>query len=237
MKDIEKNDVDVKKLFEWSDVITIFDRKGNPISDFHLKVIGEADWNRSRVWALRDSSELRKKLKTEGSDERLAYVQEREDMEKSILVEYLILLSMRDYTNEAIELVSIPFPTPPKSDATLEQQEIYQAKIDKYAEEREAKLRKEIQKIVKKQREKFLDMEDDALHIYYETLTINELCRSEMNEKFLSYSTYFGTYKTEAFEERAFDTFEDFANIPMHVKTQIMNKYASLDMNAEDLKK
>lgn len=237
MNDIEKNDVDIKKLFDWSDSVTVYDRAGNPVQDFYVKIVGEADWNRARVWALRDSAELRKKLKKEDSDERIAYVQEQEGVDKGILVEYVLMLSMRDYTNEAIEKVSIPYPAPPKSTATLEQQEIYQAKIDKYAEKREAKLREEINKIVEREREKFLDMELEDIHDYYETITINELCRNELNEKFLSYCAYLGTYKTEALDELAFESFEEFANIPTDVKTQIMNKYAELDLSAEKLKK
>ena len=237
MKDIERNDVDITKLFDWTDSVTVYGRDGNEIETFYMKVIGEADWNRARICALRDSSELRKKLKNSDSDERKAFIQEQEDLDKEVLVEYVLMLSMRDYSNQAIDKVSIPYPTPPKSTASLEQQEIYQAKIDKYAETREEKLREEIRKIVEKEREKFLDMSMEKLHDYYETLTINELCRSEMNEKFLAYCTFFGTYKSEALEERAFSDFEEFANIPMQVKTQLMNKYADLDLNSEQLKK
>lgn len=237
MKDIEKNDVDIKKLFEWSDTLTIYDRKGDPVTDFFIKVVGEADWNRARVWALRDSSELRRRLRDEESDERKAYVQERENLDKDVLVEYVLMLSMRDYTNEAIGNVSIPFPKEPKSTATLEQQEIYQAKIDKYAEKREELLREEINTIVKKQRTEFSKMSLKKLHDYYETITINELCKNELNEKFLAYCSYFGTYKTEKMEDLAFTSFEDFANVPRDVKIQIMNKYAALDMDTEQLKK
>jgi len=237
MNDIEKNDVDIKKLFEWSDVVTIFSKRGDPIQDFYIKVVGEADWNRARVWALRDSAELRKKLKIKDSDERVAFIQEREDATKEVLVEYILMLSMRDYTNEAVDNISLPYPVAPKSTATLEEQEIYQAKIDKYAEIREEKIRKEILKVVDRERQKFLEMKIKELHTYYETITVNELCRNELNEKFLAYCTYLGTYKTDKLEERAFSSFEELANIPSHVKTQLMNKYAELDMTSDTLKK
>lgn len=237
MNDIEKNDVEIKKLFNWSDTVTVYDRSGNPVKDFSIKIVGEADWNRARVWALRDSSELRKKLKNKESDERKAFVQEREDVDKEVLVEYVLMLSMRDYTNEAVDTVSIPYPVPPKSTASLEQQEIYQAKIDKYAEVREEKLKEEIRKIVERERTKFNEMDIKKLHDYYETVTINELCRSELNEKFLAYCAYLGTYKTEEFNDLAFSSYDEFANVPTDVKIQIMNKYAELDMNADTLKK
>jgi len=237
MNDIEKNDVDIKKLFNWSDKVTIYDRGGNPVIDFFVKIVGEADWNRARVWALRDSTDLRRRLRDVESDERKAYVQEKDMLEKDVLVEYVLMLSMRDHTTEALEHVAIPFPVEPKSTASLEQQEIYQAKIDKYAEEREDRIREEIQKIVERQRKVFSKMGAKKLHDYYETITINELCKNELNDKFLAYCTQLGTYKTDELQELAFTTFEDFTAVPQDVKIQLMNKYAEIDLNTEQLKK
>jgi len=237
MNDIERNDVDIKKLFDWSDKVTIFNRQGNPVKDLYLKIVGEADWNRARIWALRDSADLRRRLRDEESDERKAYIQDKKGLNKEVLVEYILMLSMRDFTNEALGKVSIPFPKEPRSDASLEQQEVYQAKIDKYAKEREEKIREEIQIIVERERESFGNMTMAKLYDYYETVTINELCKNELNDKFLAYCTQLGTYKTEDLQELAFPTFEDFTSVPQDVKIQLMNKYSDIDLSTEELKK
>ena len=62
MKSVDKNDVDISKLFNWGDKLVINNSSGKPIFTCYLRVIGDADLNiyleknsdieiRTEIWA------------------------------------------------------------------------------------------------------------------------------------------------------------------------------------------
>jgi hypothetical protein len=70
MKDIEKNDVDISKLFKWGTSTTVQTPRGDAI--VWMKILGDADVNKARIYALRRSAEMRAKMVDLDSDERIA---------------------------------------------------------------------------------------------------------------------------------------------------------------------
>src|SRR5688572_17792334 len=127
MTEVEKNDVDINKLFIWGKKYDIVNAQGEVVYEVYMRLLGDADLNRTRVHALRKSQELRKKLRDVNSDERLLYVREKDELSKDELIYNVIALSMRDINNRAVREVKIPRPKAPRSDAKIEKMEKYQA--------------------------------------------------------------------------------------------------------------
>lgn len=237
MNSIEKNDISIDKLFQWGDKFIVYDRFGKESITAYLRLVGDAEVNRARVFALRKSSELRKKLKDLDSDERLAYIPEIEALEKEILVEVLILFKTKELTMEAIKEVVITLPKEPDSDSTLEDQEKYQEFVDEYPSKREKLIREYIDKRVEKDRVALNEKNIEELYQSYEKQLINQVCEDEMVRRYREMCVYFGSYKDENYTEPLFKSFEEFDNLPTNVKDQFIEFYLSLELGGEDLKK
>jgi len=233
----EKNDVDIKKLFNWNEKVTIYGVDGIENETVYMRLIGDADWNKSRVKALRASAELRKKLKDENSDEFLAYIPIKEQVDKDALIEMMVILNMSDFRDEVIKNIDIPFPKEPSPDATLEDLEEYQKELDNFEEARLETIKEELTKISEREKEKLSKRSFDKLYDEYVQNLVNTLCKEELNKVFISYSVYFGSYKDAEFTEKYFDSYETFINLPTAVKNQFMDSYLNIDIGVYELKK
>ena len=65
--EIEKNDVDISKLFNWGKAFEIVGEDG-VVDVVYMRVLGDADINKARVFALRESAKLRRALRNPDSD-------------------------------------------------------------------------------------------------------------------------------------------------------------------------
>ena len=72
--EIEKSDVDLSRLFMWQAEVPVLSSTGEEVTKVHMRVIGDKDLSRARVFSLRESAELRKLLKTDGTDEYIAFI-------------------------------------------------------------------------------------------------------------------------------------------------------------------
>jgi hypothetical protein len=237
MESIEQNDVDVSKLFNWGREAQLVDNNGKFLQSVYIRLVGDADLNRARVWALRDSSDLRSDLKKKGSDKRRAFIQESDTLEKDRLVELVVFLHGKELTKEIIQDIDVPIPTPPKGDATLEEQEEYQKLIDAYPEERQKLIREKLEKRTQRERERVEKLSKKEVYKEYQELMINTLCEDLMNRRFIEYCVFFGTYEDEDYQNRLFEDFEKFDNLPPEIKHQLKVHYKSLDISVENLKK
>jgi hypothetical protein len=233
----EKNDVNISPLFNWGKEFTLTSVNGEEIIKVWLRLVGDADLNRARIYALRKSAEKRKNLRTEDSDDRLAFLLEKGELERERLIAICVLFASKDLAREAIKNVKVPLPKEPKSDAKTELFEKYQKQIDDYPKKREEALRAYISKEVDKLTIELQKRTDDELYNLYINYVTDELCEEEMLAAFKEMCTYFGTYKDPQFKQRFFDSFEDFANLDGYLKQQFMSTYASLDISTDDLKK
>ena len=142
----EKNDIDIEVLFRWGKQVSIKDRQGNELFSCYVRLIGDADLNQARVFAMRKSAEFRKLLRNVNSEEREAFIVDYESVDEDKLVEIIIYMNTREITLKVINRVDIPFPKEPKDDATLEEQEKYQTEVDDWPKKREIKVKEEIEK-------------------------------------------------------------------------------------------
>jgi NAD+--asparagine ADP-ribosyltransferase len=237
MKEIDRNDVNIAQLFSWSKETAIADSHGNILSKLWVRLVGDADLNRARVFALRSSAELRIKLKDPKSDEHMAFIQDVTVVDKSNLVDVIVGLSLRDVTRNAYREVTVTIPKEPDSDASLEKQEKYQKEVDDYPKKREEAIRKYLKKKVDELTEKYNQLSDEDLQKKYESLMINELCEQESFKKFKEMCVYFSIYKDKNFKTRMFSSFDEFDNIAPEIKEKLMNEYTSLELDTDTLKK
>lgn len=237
MSVVERNDVDVSKLFEWGKKFTIDIPKSNKKLDLFIRLLGDADVNRAKVYAIKKSRELRGKLKDNNSDEHMAFVQDYSDLSKEDLSEIITALSVRNIAQQVIKEISIPFPVIPDSTATLEEQEKYQTEVDDYPNKREKAVRDGITKRSEALKKALLKESKEYLIKEYERLLINELCEEEMLSSFRSMSACLGTFLDKNYTKRAFKSIDEFNNLPSKIKQDIIDLYLSLEINVDDLKK
>lgn len=237
MKTAEKNDVDISKLFAWGREVTIVDSIGEDLFTVFMRVVGDAEINQARVYALRKSAELRKKLKIKDSDERLAFIPELDEVETENIIELILNQSIKDLASKIVKEIQFPLPKELKSDTTLEEEEKYQKEVDEWPEKRELFISEKIQQRLEVEREKLKKQDKKELIKEFENILINNMCESEMIKSFTEMSAYFSVYKTDSYKERVFNSVEEFSNLPSNIKEQFIRNYESLDIRADDLKK
>ena len=235
MKSIDRGDVDISSLFNWKKEFK-FSYSDKKYSTF-VRLVGDAELGRARVFALRKSAELRKKLRNQESDEALAYLPSRDGTTKEELTNGLLVTFTRDFTNDAFRELKFNLPTEPHSEASLEEREKYQQEIDDYPVKREESIREYVNKRIDKARKDLEVLDEDVLYKQLISGLINQFCENEMVNKFREQCAYYGLYKDKEYSVRLFPSFEEFENLPSDIKAQFIDFYFELDMDSENLKK
>lgn len=234
----EKAEVDISALFRWSKQFTIVGLYGKERADVYLRLVGDADVNRSRVFAIRKSAELRRKLKTEDTDERVAFIASVYDIEtQEELIELIASLKIREFAQDAYKEVKVPFPKEPKSDADLEEFEKFQAAVDKFDETRNTLINEYILRRVGELQETLKQQTLEYLRKEYERSMTSNLCEQEMVKRFREHCIYSGSYSDAEFKNRVFKSFDDFDNLTSEVKDQFISNYTMLEIDMDQLKK
>jgi hypothetical protein len=236
MKSVDKNDVDISKLFNWGTSFELKAPSGDVVT-FYLRVVGDADLNIAKTFALRESAELRKKLKKKGTSERDAFIPDVISTEKDILIELILSLIVKEITDKVRNGLEFPFPREPNSDASLEEFEKFQEEVDSYPEMVEESVRKEMDDAIEKQRKDLNKKTMKQLISLYEKEMINRICETEMYNKFQDMCVYLGVYKDSEYKERMFKSVDQFNNLPTPIKEELIIRYSMIDLNVDDLKK
>lgn len=237
LNDLEKNDVDISKLFEWGQKFTLMDKNNDPLMDIYMRLVGDADWNRARIQALRASTELRKKLRDPESDETLAFLPDYESVSKERIIDLLIAINIRSLTDKVILDLKVKVPTEPRSDASLEEQEKYQEEIDNYPKQREHQTQEKLKLEIKKEQDKFIKLSKKELETNYTIILVNSMCELEMGKVFYDVCTFNGTFKDENYTTKLFSSYNDFLNASSNIKEQLIQFYRNLELGINDLKK
>ena len=235
MDNLEKNEVNIEKLFGWGKEFQL--DLGDESIPVYVRLVGDADWNKARVKALRASSELRKKLRSPDSDEAIAFLPDYDSVEKDRLVDLLLAINIRNLTDKVTSEIVLKIPVEPKSDATLEEQEKYQEEIDGYPTKRKDEIEKRLNLELDKERKKLEKLSKDVLQKEYTATLVNSMCELEMGKTFYDYCTYYGTFKDNTYKDYLFETFDDFLNSKTSVKEQLVSFYRSMELGISELKK
>ena len=233
----ELNDIDISKLFSWGSKFSILDEAGEVILDYYMRLPGDADINRARVYALRQSAMLRRKLNTEDSDERLAFIAEEGLLSEEELRSYIMLYRTKDLYVKATREIDVPFPKEPKDDATLEEQELYQKKIDDYPTLIEEKTKEKLEEIIKREKD-YLDEKDfKSLYSEYSKYSIGEICEQEMVKNYREMCVFFSSYSDDNYSTRLLKSVDEFKNFSPNIRQQFLKNFSLLEVDIQDLKK
>lgn len=234
----EKNDVDVSTLFKWKKSVDIEDGITGNKATFYIRLVGDAELTRARTYGYRKAADLRKALRTDGSDERAVFLSEIGDYaDKKQLVGTVILLEVPKIYQDSIRGINFPEPKEPRSDASQEDWEEYQKKVDSYPQDFDKLVFDAVAK-TQKDREKELNklsMED--LHNMYEREVINRLCEEELQNSYYDMCVYLATFIDKEYKSRAFKTFDEYDNVHSTLKTKLRAEYQSLEIGTDILKK
>jgi len=235
--DLEKNDVDISSLFKWRKEGIIRSTDGKEIARVWLRLVGDSEMNRARIFALRESAKLRAALRTEDTDEYQAFISEIKMQNRDTMMAAIKLFNMGKYGEEAKKNADIKFPADLTSDATLEEQEKYQKEIDEFPEIYGKAIDKQVHKILTREDKRFESMTEEDLQKEYTAEYVNYLCQNEMQSKFMNMCIYFATYRDKKFKKRVFETIEDYENAAQELKRQLLEIYNAIDMPVEKIKK
>lgn len=238
MRDIEKNDVDVLKLFNWNKQVDLSSPDAKNKATIYMRVVNDNDLQRARVHGLRKSALLRDKLKQADSDERAAFLLELGQFDdKEVLVETVVAFSIPSFRTEAIRNVDLPLPKEPKSEDPSEKFEEYQASVDSYPARFADEVIKYLENKAEAERAKLSDMSFEQLYAKYQSLIVDRLVSEEMTKEYYSMLTYYACYTDDKFKNKLFGSFEEFNDYPAFVKDKLVSEYQSLEMGMGDLKK
>jgi len=234
----EKNDVDITQLFRYEKEVEIRDELTNKSGKFYLRIIGDADMNKARVFGLRESSVLRKALKQDGSMEREAFISEIPEFKnKEVLLQSILLLAHPEIHREALNITNVQEPTAPRADAPLEELEKYQDEVDGWDDKYKHELEKQLKKIQRKEQKKLEKIEMDDLYSIYEGYIIDRLCSDRMAEQYYAKCVYLGTYQDHKYKKKAFTSFEHYDNASGLLKDRLTEQYRQLELGMDELKK
>lgn len=235
--EIDKNDVNLSDLFKWKDEVVITDAEGEEAAKVYMRILGDAEQNRARAEALRESGKLRKILQNPESDERLIYTEEVEPFDKEKVVTSIILLTIGELYDQARDKVDIPFPKEPGSEASQEEQENYQEEVDEYPDKYTEAVEEEFEKLRKAELKRLKKLDEEALRGLYMEGMINRVCNNKLQDVYLDYCVYHGTFLDEDLKKKAFSNFSEYENSAKLVKDQLKNAYQKLSLTSERLKK
>lgn len=233
----ERNDVNIDKLFQWKTTVDLVIGQED-LGTAYVRLAGDKDVQRARVYALRRSADLRKRLKDPNSDEHIVFMLDEEITERERVVAALLSLKMKEFTRDAYQNVEPPeFPEDPDEDATLEEIEAHQQEVDDYPKKRLEQIKEYVTDKIEKYNEELSERPIEELFKEYRELKIAQLCEDEMIEVYRDYCIFRNVFKDKRMKFRLFDDFEQFEDLRTEIKDQLRNKYLSLELGTEELKK
>lgn len=234
---VEKNEVEIGKLFQWGRVFEVVTGKNEVEALVYMRILGDADSNKARVYALRKSAELRRNLSTEGTDENVVLIRSIDEMDEKDLINYIGLFSLRDIRNNGFKEVKVSRPVQPKSNASLAKMEKYQQEIDEYPEKMQKALEKYMKKELEVLKKSLEGKSKEELYKEYKSSLTNDLCEHEALRAYNDMSVYLGCYTDDTYSKRFFGSFDEFDNLDTDLKNKFKAAYQSLEIPQDELKK
>jgi hypothetical protein len=230
---IERNDVDLNRLFKWKTKVEIVDENQEVLFPIYMRLVGDADLNRARIFAIRTSKDYRKLLRDSDSDEHIALLPEQEELTKGSIIDSIIIYSMQDF---ALDATKVPEPKELKSTATLEEQEEFQENVDQYPEQKEKAIENYVEKKIEEKRNELSTKNIDDLYTELIPKIIAQRCETKMLETFREYSIFLGTFQDKKYTVKFFKEFDEFLNLPTNIKDQFEVAYSNLELGIDELK-
>ena len=235
--DIEKNDIDLSKLFMWSSEVIVVDSKGEELTKVFMRVVGDKDLSRARVFSLRESAVLRKALRTEGTDENVAFISSLEYATQENIVVGIKLLMIQDLVAEARKETILKYPKEPASDAPLEEHEKYQKELDEFPSNFDDIVQEQTDKLMIREEKRFKKQTVKQQRKEYTDLMVNYVCQTEASRRFIDMCVFYSTFDDLDLKIPAFKSFDEYDNSAGELKEQLRDAYEKLDMGMGQIKK
>jgi len=237
LTNIEKNDVDISKLFAYKSEITILPPGLERPVVFYQRVVGDSIQGQAKVYALRKGAELRENLRNPKWENKKAYIPNFSKMKKDEVINIIVALSLQELSIEAINETQVTEPKEPDGNSTLEEQENYQKEIDDYPDRYGKQVAKSLETKVDVLKKALNQVSKDLLIGKYEEALINQLVSNEFTKHFQDYVTYHGTFNSDEYVNRIFKSMEDFTSSPTELRKALISNYNKLELKSQDLKK
>lgn len=229
---------DIKKLFLYEQVLEI--KEGSKVvGKVHQRILTDANVERARREALRESASLRKKLKDKDSDEYNIFIAAIFEAEQEEIIAGIVVAETRGLREEAHQRArrEVTFPEKPET-TDLEEQEEYQTKLDSFNNDLIKKTFEFLTELMAERGEELKKEEDvGKLRKIYISSVLNNLCAAKMLEIYQLWAAHLGTYKDKKCSKRLFGTFEEFRDTAAELQQQLIDGYFSLELDKVTLKK
>ncbi len=226
----------LSKLFRWHKKVEIKD--GETVLDtVYIRLVGDTEFQEAKNAALKCSKALRIKLRNNESEEYQASFSDIESLTKEELCMGITFGEITDYRDEALMQVQEKEIPPLSDNPTLEEQENYEAAVEKRQTDRATALAKYIEKKSDERKGELMKIESiEELREMYRHAIINLRCSEEFTKVFREYQIFKGTFRDPDFKELAFDSFEEYTQCAPQLKNMLLTSYVNLELSGEDLK-
>ncbi len=225
-----------QQLFQWRAPVEIIAPGGDVVDTLYQRLVGDADLNKARTTALRFSREMRVKLRDKDSDEYLAYVDTFADYTKDEIITLLLFNELQEIRENIEKDFIFPEPKEPDSETTTEELEEYQEQDDTYEERRNQALIDKVEAALMERKDQLFEEEIEKLRQALILSQVNNLCETELRNKFIQMCVYLGTFIDEEYKQHAFGTFDEFLDSPDILKEQLITAYNKLEVASVNLK-
>lgn len=229
---------DIKRLFLYEHEWEI--KKGSEVvGKVYQRILTDANIERARREALRESASLRKKLRNKDSDEYAIQIFPLLELDREEIVAGIVSAETPVLQDRASRQArrEIPFPVKPEEE-DLEEQEKYQEEMDKYGRnvvEQSIKILAEL--IANRTDELSKEEDDEQLRKQLITALVNAFCMDKMLKTYQLWAAHLGTYRDKKCSKRLFDTYDEFRDTSTELQQQLVDGYFVLEIDRTTLKK
>lgn len=226
----------INKLFAWTKTTDLKNQAGETVIQIYQRLVGDSDVQKARLFALRNSRELRLKFRDTTSDEYVALVTPVDDLDHDAILTLLLVDSVDGVKQEIDKTFYFPEPTEPDEYASNAEHEDYAHRWTAWEDERNLAYNKLLVEKMDALKVKLEELDDEELHRRAKVMRIEALCDQELKSKFVEMCVVLGTYADANYQKHLFATYHDFAIQPDTLRSQVLAGYAELEMSTIGLK-
>jgi hypothetical protein len=237
----ERYGMKLSELFRWHKKIEI--KNGNDVvSTVYIRLVGDRDYQDARLYALKDSKDMRIKLRNSESPEYQSSFFDLNSMTKEELVNTILYSELPLFRDDAVvkypdkEPIDMSDVSATPDNPSLEDQEKLLSAKKKQIDDRVENLTKYMEQKSNERREALNKLSIDDIKNLYKEAAISVRCNEIFTTTFRDYQVYRGTFDDVNYTSPSFSSFEELKNASPLLKSQLVDAYTSLEINGEDLK-
>ena len=222
-------------LFRWKKKVEIV--AGKTTHTVWVRLVGDDVYQTARDIATKESRLLRVKLRDVNSDEHIAAFADIEFLTRDEKINTIIFSELPTYNRDAVMFIQEKDVVDERPDEpTLEDQEVYQSKVEEVKNERMKAITTNVTKRTEDRRVELEKLDDVQLLEEFKLASIAAQCMEKFTEVFRDYTVYRAVFSDAECKKLAFSSFDDFQSSSTNLKTRLNNEYNALEMSGEDLK-